>query len=136
MPLVLVPPQWPRRAFRSFASHDAWSAKLEFDHIDYAARPLGFTQNSDGVISSFNQSQSASANLVMAGVNYQFGWSNIISAKRSWIASSLLLLAMTALAGSSPRNYASHGHFTSGGIEDRIDSTLPPVFKPKMVPRS
>ncbi len=29
-----------------------------------------------------------------------------------------------------------HGHFTSGGIEDRIESTLPPVFSPKVVPRS
>ena len=30
----------------------------------------------------------------------------------------------------------SYGHFTTGGIEDRIDSTLPPVRSPKMVPRS
>ncbi len=29
-----------------------------------------------------------------------------------------------------------YGHFTTGGIEDRIDSTLPPVRRPKMVPRS
>jgi hypothetical protein len=28
------------------------------------------------------------------------------------------------------------GHFTSGGSEERIDSTLPPVLSPKMVPRS
>jgi hypothetical protein len=31
---------------------------------------------------------------------------------------------------------ASYGHFTSGGIELRIDSTLPPVFSPNIVPRS
>jgi hypothetical protein len=30
----------------------------------------------------------------------------------------------------------TYGHFTTGGIEDRIDSTLPPVRRPKMVPRS
>ena len=30
----------------------------------------------------------------------------------------------------------NYGHFTSGGIDDRIESTLPPVFRPKMVPRS
>jgi hypothetical protein len=30
----------------------------------------------------------------------------------------------------------SYGHFTSGGSEERIESTLPPVRKPKMVPRS
>ena len=29
-----------------------------------------------------------------------------------------------------------HGHFTKGGIEERIEATLPPVFSPKMVPRS
>ena len=29
-----------------------------------------------------------------------------------------------------------YGHFTSGGIDDRIESTLPPVLRPKMVPRS
>ena len=29
-----------------------------------------------------------------------------------------------------------HGHFTTGGIDDNIDSTLPPVRRPKMVPRS
>ena len=33
-------------------------------------------------------------------------------------------------------NAAGYGHFTSGGIDDRIESTLPPVFRPKMVPRS
>ncbi len=30
----------------------------------------------------------------------------------------------------------AYGHFTTGGIEDRIDSTLPPVRRPKIVPRS
>ena len=30
----------------------------------------------------------------------------------------------------------AHGHFTSGGSDDRIESTLPPVLRPKMVPRS
>jgi hypothetical protein len=29
-----------------------------------------------------------------------------------------------------------YGHFTSGGIDDKIESTLPPVFNPKVVPRS
>ncbi len=29
-----------------------------------------------------------------------------------------------------------YGHFTTGGSDDRIDSTLPPVRRPKMVPRS
>ena len=29
-----------------------------------------------------------------------------------------------------------HGHFTMGGMDDRIASTLPPVFRPNVVPRS
>src|SRR3954447_23793819 len=29
-----------------------------------------------------------------------------------------------------------HGHLTVGGIEERIESTLPPVLRPKIVPRS
>ena len=29
-----------------------------------------------------------------------------------------------------------YGHFTRGGIELRIDSTFPPVRRPKVVPRS
>jgi hypothetical protein len=29
-----------------------------------------------------------------------------------------------------------YGHFTTGGMEERIESTLPPVFSPKIVPRS
>ena len=29
-----------------------------------------------------------------------------------------------------------YGHFTSGGMEERIELTLPPVLRPKMVPRS
>src|SRR5262249_42185611 len=37
------------------------------------------------------------------------------------------------LATLQPRRY---GHFTTGGKDERIDSTLPPVFSPKMVPRS
>src|SRR5262249_13617014 len=35
-----------------------------------------------------------------------------------------------------PRNDGIYGHFTSGGIDDRIESTLPPVFRPNVVPRS
>ena len=37
---------------------------------------------------------------------------------------------------SGARLSAAHGHLTSGGIEERIDSTLPPVLSPKIVPRS
>ncbi len=30
----------------------------------------------------------------------------------------------------------THGHFASGGMDDRIEATLPPVFSPNTVPRS
>lgn len=32
--------------------------------------------------------------------------------------------------------YLPHGHFTVGGMEDRIEFTLPPVLRPNTVPRS
>ena len=35
-----------------------------------------------------------------------------------------------------PLQLSSYGHFTIGGSEERIASTLPPVFSPKIVPRS
>ena len=35
-----------------------------------------------------------------------------------------------------PGMTAAHGHFASGGSDERIASTLPPVLSPKMVPRS
>jgi hypothetical protein len=31
---------------------------------------------------------------------------------------------------------SDQGHFTSGGMLDRIEFTFPPVLSPKMVPRS
>ena len=40
----------------------------------------------------------------------------------------LLYLSQTTLS--------AYGHFATGGIDERIDSTLPPVFSPKIVPRS
>ena len=38
----------------------------------------------------------------------------------------------------APRAPASppHGHATAGGMDERIESTLPPVFRPNSVPRS
>jgi hypothetical protein len=33
-------------------------------------------------------------------------------------------------------NGRHHGHFTTGGMEDKMDSTFPPVRNPKIVPRS
>ena len=40
--------------------------------------------------------------------------------------------------GFSPEVFAerAQGQLASGGIEDKIEATLPPVFKPKIVPRS
>jgi outer membrane immunogenic protein len=49
----------------AFAPH--WSAKLEFDSIDYDSRVLGFNTNNF----VFHQSISATTHMVKAGVNYQ-----------------------------------------------------------------
>ena len=45
-------------------------------------------------------------------------------------------LAELIIADRAAPALAPQGHFASGGIELRIDSTLPPVFRPKVVPRS
>ena len=39
-------------------------------------------------------------------------------------------------AGRNSSARSAHGHFTTGGSDDRIESTLPPVRRPKIVPRS
>ena len=38
--------------------------------------------------------------------------------------------------GNSWSSCPAQGHFTTGGIEERIESTLPPVLRPNTVPRS
>jgi hypothetical protein len=45
-------------------------------------------------------------------------------------------ILVVALVQVTINNARIYGHFTTGGIEDRIDSTLPPVRRPKIVPRS
>lgn len=37
---------------------------------------------------------------------------------------------------SAPNMSLYYGHFTVGGMDERIESTLPPVFRPKIVPLS
>ena len=46
-----------------------WSAKLEYDHVDYLSRSLAFNSNNG----PFQQSASAETNIVKAGINYRFG---------------------------------------------------------------
>jgi outer membrane immunogenic protein len=62
-----------------------WSAKLEYDHIDYVGRTLQFNTFSNGVptpAGNFNETQSASVNLVKLGVNYRFfAGANVVTAK-------------------------------------------------------
>jgi outer membrane immunogenic protein len=59
-----------------------WSARLEYDHIDYVGRNFQFSEPALGSNLPFiAQSESASANLVKASVNYRFGGANPVSAK-------------------------------------------------------
>jgi outer membrane immunogenic protein len=45
-----------------------WSAKLEYDHIEYPGRTVNFETN----FGPSDQTESASVNLVKAGINYRF----------------------------------------------------------------
>lgn len=47
-----------------------------------------------------------------------------------------LVTAAARSAGPAAEASSAQGQRTVGGIEDRIESTLPPVFSPKIVPRS
>lgn len=44
--------------------------------------------------------------------------------------------ALAVVGGTVAGGSRVQGHFTSGGSDIRIASTLPPVFRPKIVPRS
>jgi outer membrane immunogenic protein len=46
-----------------------WSAKLEYDHIEYPGRSLHFENSGP----QFDQTESVSVNLIKAGINYRFG---------------------------------------------------------------
>jgi len=48
----------------------------------------------------------------------------------------LLPVAALLLARAACLSLKVHGHFTAGGMDIKIASTLPPVFRPKIVPRS
>jgi outer membrane immunogenic protein len=48
-----------------------WSAKLEYDHIEYADRTVHFDQSV--FPGPFNVTEAASANLIKVGINYRFG---------------------------------------------------------------
>ncbi|HLJ00430.1 MAG TPA: hypothetical protein VKT76_11990, partial [Bradyrhizobium sp.] len=64
-----------------------WSAKFEFDRIDYLGRGVPFTQGgiSGGVAfigTPFSQTQSAATNVAKIGVNYRFfGGGDLVVAK-------------------------------------------------------
>jgi outer membrane immunogenic protein len=54
-----------------------WSAKLEYDHIDYVGRDLLFT----GIPGNSIMRESVSDSLVKVGINYHFAGGNTIVAK-------------------------------------------------------
>jgi opacity protein-like surface antigen len=52
-----------------YAVAPSWSVKLEYNHIDYFGRNVGFNDTING---PFLQSEAATANVVKLGANYQF----------------------------------------------------------------
>jgi outer membrane immunogenic protein len=100
----------------AFAPH--WSAKLEYDHIGYVGRSVQFSGSDFGVNLPINQSQSASANLVKAGLNYQFGDSSAAAAGRH------ALSPLYTKAAQTSRTYDWTGCYVGvhGGGGTRIDS--------------
>jgi poly(A) polymerase len=71
-------------------------------------------------------------------------WRALIPLAETWTPPAFPLTGEDVVSAGVPRGplvgqvlrEAAQLHFTTGGIELRIDSTLPPVFRPNMVPRS
>lgn len=55
-----------------------WSAKLEYDHIEYGGRTVHFDQSA-AQGGPFDGTESASVNLIKAGINYRFGSPSLTS---------------------------------------------------------
>jgi outer membrane immunogenic protein len=54
-----------------------WSARIEYDHIFFDARPVQIT----GTVNLTNTSSGSNVDLVRAGVNYRFNWGSPVVAK-------------------------------------------------------
>ena len=78
-----------------------WSAKLEYDHIEYAGRTVHFDQNF--FPGPFDETQSASANLIKAGINYRFGGPSFLLASDGATAHAAIYKALpTKAAAAAP----------------------------------
>ncbi|MBO0718414.1 MAG: porin family protein, partial [Rhizobiales bacterium] len=76
-----------------------WSAKLEYDHIEYAGRTVHFDQSV--FPGPFDNTESASANLIKAGVNYRFGGQSLPAASDGAPAHPAIYKALLAKAPAS-----------------------------------
>jgi outer membrane immunogenic protein len=91
-----------------------WSARLEYDHIDYVGRDLTFTQSSNGVSQpSAVVSHSATANVVKGGLDYRF-----TGADRAWLSSASRLAPSYnwsgCYAGAQAGGGVQNGEFAGG----------------------
>ena len=59
-----------------YALDDRWSAKLEYNHIDFAGRDLHFDTGPPAVNPTRRQTESATEDIFKAGVNYKFAGAN------------------------------------------------------------
>jgi outer membrane immunogenic protein len=103
-----------------YALASNWSARLEYDHINYVGRDLTFTQSFNGVSQpSAVVSQSATANVVKGGLDYRF-----TGADRAWPSSASRLAPSYnwsgcyagAQAGGGVQNGAFAGINGAGGL--------------------
>lgn len=61
---------------------------------------------------------------------------NLEAGPAGFLPAPITRLTPTDLFSDRSGHGAYQGQRTTGGRDERIDSTLPPVFSPKMVPRS
>src|SRR4030095_3046091 len=66
---------WIVGAGAEYSFTDNWSAKIEYNYLDFSTRTVKFTDTTDQIILNSNIRQSVQ--VVKTGINYRFGWAPV-----------------------------------------------------------
>jgi outer membrane immunogenic protein len=66
---------WIVGAGAEYSFTDNWSAKIEYNYLDFSSRSVRFTDTTDQIVLNSNIRQSVQ--VVKTGINYRFGWAPV-----------------------------------------------------------
>jgi outer membrane immunogenic protein len=66
---------WMVGAGLEYSFTDSWSAKIEYNYLDFGDRSVEFTDTTDQV--SLDASIRQHIHVVKTGINYRFGWAPV-----------------------------------------------------------